>query len=98
EYLAEAFRLHQQHARRDESPRRVRREMTEGYVEFIERRQHVQRMLRHRIIGVVRNSRRPVAFTATTPVDTDHAHAPRKQRRGQLDPLLASEVAMDEDD
>src|SRR6185437_16755761 len=43
-------------------------------------------------------SRRPVAFTATTPVDTDHAHAPRKQRRGQLDPLLASEVAMDEDD
>ena|SRR5438876_1486828 len=55
-------------------------------------------MLLHRIIGIARRSRRPVAFAAAAPVDADHTHAAGKQRRGDLDPLLAGEIAMEKDD
>ena len=67
-------------------------------IQRVERRQHVQRMLLHGIVGIVGCWLRPVTFAATAPVDPDHAQATRKQRRSELDPILAGEIAVDEDD
>src|SRR6516225_12480344 len=55
-------------------------------------------MLLHRIVGVVGRGWRAIALAAAAPVDTDHADAAGKQRHRVLDPLLAGEVAVDEDE
>ena len=74
------------------------REVTEGYSQLIKRRQHVKRVLAHGIVGKIGCRRRAVAFAAAAPVDADHTEAGGKQRGGEFDPVLAGEVAVDEDD
>src|SRR5579872_197537 len=76
----------------------MRGEMAERNAQLVQCRQHVQRMLLHRIVGVIGRGGRTVAFTAAAPVDADHANAAGKQRRRELNPFLAREIAMDEDD
>jgi hypothetical protein len=73
-------------------------EVAEGNVQLIERGQHVARVLAHGIVGKIGCRRRPVTFAAAAPVDADYTHATGKQRGGEFDPVLAGEIAVDEDD
>ena len=95
---AEALRLHQHHARRNDAAGGMGGEVTERNFQRVERRQHVLRMLLHRVVGIVLGRRRAVAFAAAAPVDPDHPEIAGKQRCGELDPVLAGEIAVDEDD
>ena len=72
--------------------------MTEGNLQLIEGGQHVEGVLAHGIVGEIGRRRRPVAFAAAAPVDADDTHAAGKQRGGEFDPVLAGEIAVDEDD
>src|SRR4051812_5558699 len=74
------------------------REMAVLDAQRIERCQHVQCMLLHGIVGIVDRRFRPLAVATAAPVDPDDPQARRKQRRGELDPVLACEIAVDEDD
>ena len=96
--LSKALRLHQHHAGRDDASGGMGRQVTERNFQRIERGQHVLRMLLHRIVGIVGSRRRAIALAATPPVDPDHPEAARKQRCGEFDPVLAGEIAVDEDD
>src|SRR5260370_1635448 len=98
EHPSKAFGPLQQHTRRDNAARGMGREVTEGYSQLIKRRQHVKRVLAHGIVGKIGRRRRSVAFPAAAPVDADHAQAARKQRGSEFDPVLAGEIAVDEDD
>src|SRR6516162_7649490 len=66
--------------------------MAEADLQRVKRKQHVERMLTHRIIGVVLGRRRTVAVAATPPVDANDTNAARKERRGERDPVLAGEI------
>src|SRR6516225_8537443 len=66
--------------------------MAEADLQRVERKQHVERMLTHRIIGIVLGRRRTVAVAATPPVDANDTNAARKERRGERDPVLAGEI------
>src|SRR6476646_9404129 len=55
-------------------------------------------MLLHRVIGVTGRGLRPIALAAAAPVDADHPQPAWEQRCGELDPVLAGEIAMDKDD
>src|SRR5262249_9437943 len=60
--------------------------------------QHIERMLLHRVIGITRRMLRPIAFAAAAPVDPYHPEVTRKHRCGELDPVLAGEIAVEKDD
>src|SRR5882762_1693058 len=98
EHPSEPLRLHQEHPRGDDAAGRMRSEMAELDIQRVERRQHVLCMLLHGVVGVVGIRLWPVAFAAAAPVHADHAQAAGKHRCGKLDPVLAGEIAVDEDD
>src|ERR1700676_696954 len=72
--------------------------MTKLDLQRVERRQHVLGMLLHGVIGIVSIRLWPIAFATAAPVDPDHAQAARNQRCGKLNPDLAGEIPVDEDD
>ena len=72
--------------------------MTERNGEFIQRGEHIRRMLLHGVIGVVAGWNRSVAVSAAAPVDADHTNAAGKKRGSEFDPVLAGKIAVDEED
>ncbi len=67
-------------------------------MQLIEGGQHVEGVLAHGIVGEIGRRLRPIAFAAAAPVDPDHAEAAGEQWGGEFDPVLAGEIAVDEDD
>jgi hypothetical protein len=67
--------LLEQYTRGDDAAGGVGGEVAEANVQLVECGQHVERMLAHGVVGEIGRRRRPIAFTAATPVDADHAHA-----------------------
>src|SRR5712671_2521989 len=98
EHPPEPLRLHQEHPRGDDAAGRMRREMAELDIQSVERSQHVLCMLLHGVVGIVSIRLWPIAFATAAPVDPDHAQATGKHRCGKLDPVLAGEISVDEDD
>jgi hypothetical protein len=98
EHPSKAFGLLEQYTRGDDAAGGVGGEVAEANVQLVECGQHVERMLAHRIVGEIGQRLRPVAFAAAAPVDADHTDIAGKQRGGEFDPVLAGEIAVDEDD
>src|SRR4051812_21023661 len=76
----------------------MRGKMAELDFESIERRYHVFSMLLHGVVGIVGIRCWSIAFAATAPIDANHTQFAGKPQCGKFDPILAGEIAMDEDD
>src|SRR4051812_33455497 len=76
----------------------MRGEMAKRYLQLIKRCQDVECVLTHGIVRKVGFRLRTIALAAASPIDADHAEVTREEWRGEIDPLLAGEIAVDKHD
>src|SRR3981081_3777648 len=73
----------------------MRCEVAKRYLQLIKRCEHVECVLTHGIVGIVGVRTRAIALAAASPIDADHPEVTREEWRGEIDPLLAGEIAVD---
>jgi hypothetical protein len=71
-YSSKTLGLFQQHSRADNVACGASSEMTKIYSQLVTRRQHVKRVLTHRVIGKIGSRAQLVAFSGAAPVDAYH--------------------------